>query len=1100
MAGNTEAAKPHRPGRLSRWMFAALMLAAALFAIWTLAPQTIGETARRKFLCLLQDHYPDHLISIRRGHFDPKVGLIFEDIRIGESSSSMLRFRSREMLRIERLTVITDLHTKKLVDQQNPFVTRRVLVEGVTANVWLDDKNEISLASLMPLPKFGPVAPRIDVRQISLRLAGDDPTSRPIDAELSEIVVLNHPRSDDTTDYEVSVQGAGDFFNHVSLKIVKRDGTTDIRCAGTGIHFDRVLFDRLPSNLCSTINHAKELTCDGDVSFAYFRDAAGGVNYRVQSSVHDGQFSHPVLPQTITGLRGMVVCDPDGVTIEGAQANLGDAMVQVVTGRLGGHHWPCDADLKIRTRGLMLDERLAAALPASVQDQWQKLQPVGRIDIDANLAHRSGSWQTDAELTCKGVDIRYEKFPYPIEQAVGRISLRDNIVSSEGLSGRIASNRMQCAFHFPTKREITNERSFVIATDGPIPIDHTLIESLSPRGGGDSGLESFVRSLKPRGSVKLALAVFATDHNGRQTRKIDLEVIDGYIRYEKFAYPLHNVSGKVEVENELVKLIGFRGTNTNAGMILCDGAYQIPVKDSPTASYRISDRLVSDQSESKLALNFRASNVPMDESLRSSLPWSTQQVWDALSPNGVLDDCVVTIGKVGEDRPISMDITARQFEHGQVTNRMLSIRPSSLPYRLDITGGTVHFDGARVNIQSLNASHEASKISADGACVQGDDGRWVLSTNLHSGSRLHPDAELIAALPSQMRETMKRLQLRGPVSVRGNTRLVIPDEANPEPVIDWDIDLQLEGNRIADAGSVHSLRGEISVNGMRSESVLRIEGDVKIDSMHVNDLQITGIRGPFSIDGDRLYIGATSVDRKIRPTTETIRQSQPIQGQLFGGTINVDGEVVLSSGDYDVDMSVQDARVPTLLADFGQSENDLTGSFSVQSSLQGNLGTNDLLRGNGSARVGGANLYQLPLIVQVLNMIRVTPTEDVAFTDGQVEFALFGDTVTFSEMQLWGDLVSLQGGGTLNRWRDLDLTFNTRVSPQNTFTKIIRPLRSQKYTLMTIDVSGTLNDVRVERRALDGVGETLERLFPGMNKSDSEPQEDTAANIPDRRR
>jgi hypothetical protein len=131
-------------------------------------------------------------------------------------------------------------------------------------------------------------------------------------------------------------------------------------------------------------------------------------------------------------------------------------------------------------------------------------------------------------------------------------------------------------------------------------------------------------------------------------------------------------------------------------------------------------------------------------------------------------------------------------------------------------------------------------------------------------------------------------------------------------------------------------------------------------------------------------------------------------------------------------------------------------------------------------------MYKLPLIVQVMNLLRVTPTEDVAFTDGEVEFSIYGDTMTFSDLQIWGDLISLQGGGTLDRRRELDLTFNTRVSPQNSFTQVFRPLRSQRYTLWTIDVRGPLHSLEIERRALDGVSETLERLFPGIADDDSE--------------
>ena len=97
---------------------------------------------------------------------------------------------------------------------------------------------------------------------------------------------------------------------------------------------------------------------------------------------------------------------------------------------------------------------------------------------------------------------------------------------------------MQCAFRLPTKPDPGKEKSFVIATDGPVPIDKTLLSALSPRGGPKTKLEAFVRSLRPRGAVQLASAVIRTDKQGKVSRNVDVRVIVGNLRYEMFAYPL----------------------------------------------------------------------------------------------------------------------------------------------------------------------------------------------------------------------------------------------------------------------------------------------------------------------------------------------------------------------------------------------------------------------------------------------------------------------------------------------------------------------------------------------------------------------------------
>ena len=811
------------------------------------------------------------------------------------------------------------------------------------------------------------------------------------------------------------------------------------------------------------------------------RSSDGALNYQLRTTVHDGRFDHPMLPKPIAELRGVLACNPQGITIEASQGDFGDAIFRV-TGKINGYTWPCETSLTVSARGLLLDDRLAHSLPAPMQAQWDRLQPLGRIDADAQLSHSATGWQSKATVICKGVDVRFERFPYPVESVVGRIEIADGIAQAETLTARVAGNRMQCAFHMPVQPGMTAEKSFVLATDGPIPIDKTLLSSLSPRGAETSTLETFVRSLRPRGSVQLASAVFRTDLQGNVSRRLDLRVIDGHLRYEKFAYPLYNVSGNILVDNDLVTIAGMRATNANAGTIRCDGTYRIPSPNGTTFSKTHLNPYVQ-RDGSQLALRFQASDIPMDESLRSSLPTSSQDVWDAIAPSGVLDELKVSLEQSGSSSPLTLDVTAAQLDSQQVTSRTLSLRPTSLPYRLDVTGGRVRFDGKTVTIESIRGRHDASTLSADGLCVQDANGRWELLLNLHSGSRLHPDAELIAALPSQMRVAMRALQLRGPVSVRGQTRFAMPNAMHPEPVIQWDLVLQLEGNRIADVGPVHSLRGELSIQGLRNETGIKALGDVRIDSMHVYGIQITGIRGPFSIENDMLYLGGYAHPPSGPAAKRTANQSPSIRGTLFDGVIDLDGKVVLSSGNFDVGLTIQQAQLPTLLADFGNSDKELTGTLSGQTQLQGNLGTTDLLKGSGAAKITGANLYKLPLIVQVLNLLRIKATEDVAFTDGEVEFTLYGDTVTFSDLQIWGDLVALQGGGTLNRRHELDLTFNTRVSPQNSFTQLI-PL-GQRYTLWTIEVRGPLNSLAIERKALDRVSETLEWLIPGRDEESS---------------
>ncbi|NND99445.1 MAG: hypothetical protein HKN47_19185 [Pirellulaceae bacterium] len=1129
----TEAATQTRPsGHFSRWVFVALLLAATLFIIRTVGPQTIGEQARRQFEKQLRDHYVGYEVSVGKGRYEPSVGLIFEDLRIADphvpvkkSNWGLTSSESREMIRVEKLTVVASTEPEKLLEKKNPLVTRRVVLDGVHVDAWMTADDKLSLEQLWPMPKFGPAAPRVEIHRAHLRLVDVSGSTQPIELELSHLLLVNGakinssqvpPGGSDTSPtttigQTISLRGSANFASSIQVEAHASDAGLKIRGLIKNARISAELIDRLPSRFREPLQQARGLSCLCDAAFEIGQTPGNPIDYRLKATVHDGRLDHPSLPEPISKLSGVLVCDRTGIKIDASQGIFGDA-VCYMSGSVGNYQWPQSAQFTVNVKGLSLNDRLARSIPPSLQQGWDRLRPSGRVDIvDASIFNVGGLWKANATVDCKGVDVRYSKFPYPVEQLVGRVQIRNDIATSQLLTGRIGGRRLQCGFRLPTKPGVTNEKVFVVNTDGPIAIDSTLIRSLTHRGSQTSKLESFVRSLQPRGSVHLTNARLMTDAGGNNTREFDLHVADGHLRYKEFAYPLYNVTGKIHVRNDLVTLDGFHGTNANAGQIQCNGTYKMPTAQDAASTgltrltppgATVPTAQAADQSD--LRLHFHATNIPVDESLRTSVPIETRRAWDAISPSGVLDELDVTVAKRGPGRSIGLTITATETESHQLNNRTLSIQPSSLPYRLDIIDGQVRYDGRRVTIESLRTRHDATHIAAHGGCVQDPNGRWRLMLNIHSGSRISPDAELIASLPKQMKEAMHRLQLRRPVSVRGTTEFLLPQQSGGSPIIDWDLVLQLEGNRIGDIGPVHALRGELSARGTSDAAGLRTDGDVRIDSMHVNDLQVTAIRGPYSIRDDRLLLG-TLAQSGLKPTVTPIptlesadlkqppTRTQPvtyapddltrkIRGKLFGGELQLTGEVVLSSAGFKVDAALVNGKVPTLLADLGHGRNELTGVVDGQIELEGILGTTDLLKGIGSARVQGANLYQLPLLVQLLNLLRITPAEDVAFTDAELEFTLIENQLNFNDLKLWGDLVALQGGGTLDRKRELDLTLNTWVSPQNIFTKVLGPLRSQEHTLWTVDVRGPLGDPTVERRAFDGVNQTLEWFFPTMNQ------------------
>jgi len=1073
-----DADSPKTNPRRFRALTAALIFFAMLAAAYLLAPQTIGEQARRSIQRILQDHYPGLYVTIGSGRIDSRVGLILEDLEF--ASPVYGQQKGRRFLHVDRLIIETNVTIDKIFDAKVPVCASRIMAVGVEADIWQEQNATWSIAKLFPPPTMGPGCPRIEVYDARLRLYRDgiknpDIPERPVEFDQLRMAinVIASPNSSEKI-HEFSVSARSDFINLLQFEGTASSHSMTVRGSVNGLRIDPVLTSRLPLMSEKTQSQLTGLTAQGDLTFAVEKPASGNANFLAKWACHQGRYQHASLPQSIEDVRGMATMTPAGITVESAQCKLGESLC-VVSGATSGYRIDSDVTARIVATNLLINDRISSSLPVSAQIALDKIRPRGNLNLDSRVSRKNGIWKADAVVDLHGIDLNVDKFPYPVSQVIGKVHLRDSQAWSEQLSGRVGAQRINIAF-LKSNRGSGQPSWIRLAMDGPVPIDSTLLNSLTARGEPQSKLEKFVRSLSPRGNVHLASGRWETSPTGEKSQVLDLRISGGSMRYSGFPYALYDVAGQAVSRNDTVDLLGFTAKNGDNAAITCEGTFDNLTRVIPRPS----------EGDWRVGLHFTAKDLPLDETIRAALPTSSQRTWDSLAPTGVLDTLDVRVTHAANFDSPKLLIGARQEAKRTIDRRTVSLRPTMLPYRLDIMEGAVRYDGNDVIIESLDARHDATRVAADGRCAKTENGQWRMDMNVRSGSRLHPDTELVNSLPNQVRGAFQRLQLRGPLSIRGTTSLLLPDAANPDPIIDWGLTIQLEGNRIGDVGPVHDLRGEIMVQGKRDGVGVTADGIVSIDSMHVDDKQVTSIHGPFAIRDDRLLLGETIAlageqsTATPLPAMQTSKTISPIEGKLFDGVASLSGDVLLSNGNFDVTMAIRDADVATLLADLGETNSTVVGNIDGRVRLEGTVGLTHLLKGTGSGKLSGANLYQVPVLIQVFNMVRVTPSEKVAFTDGEVRFAIYGDSVTFNQIQLWGDLIALHGNGSMNRTKDVDLSFNTRVSPQNGWSQVLRPFGDNQYTLFTINVKGPLSDPAIERRTLTAMNDTLERMFPGM--------------------
>ena len=195
LAGKDAAPITTKSGRSSRWFSAALVTAAAIFVAVQLAPQTLGEAARRHLQQQLQQHYAKSRVTVRRGHYQRDLGFVFDDIRIEHPFGAFDGDDDSSVVGIDRVVVVTNFDREKIADHENPFVSKRIIVDGLRVDTTVTERGEFSIEELWPLPKFGPTVPRIELRNTEVRLMGTGHANDRLPLHFDNILLLSDPES-----------------------------------------------------------------------------------------------------------------------------------------------------------------------------------------------------------------------------------------------------------------------------------------------------------------------------------------------------------------------------------------------------------------------------------------------------------------------------------------------------------------------------------------------------------------------------------------------------------------------------------------------------------------------------------------------------------------------------------------------------------------------------------------------------------------------------------------------------------------------------------------------------------------------------------------
>lgn len=815
-----------------------------------------------------------------------------------------------------------------------------------------------------------------------------------------------------------------------------------------GLDVSPELFHVLPEEWGPRLDVGKSLRGQGRLEFRaeYDPDVAGSCRFRCTGHLVRGRVEDTRLPHPLTDVRGTVVCTNDAVVIERLSARSNSASL-AVSGRRSGYDAQSALVLEGEVRGLELDQQLADALPEKLREQWHRHLPAGQVDARFKLAYDGQSWQPDLSIQCLNVSFTYDKFPYRVEHGQGTLELRDNTFTA---SVTAYSGNQPVRVTVETAEALTRPHGWAQAKGENIPLDDKLLTALDPKS------RAVVRSLDPKGTVNFVVQA-GRDKPGEPLHRYLLVGLNRCsVRYEKFSYPIANIRGTLEMRDGHWSFRDLEGFN-DTGRLTGEGT------------------LVPTPEGNRLRLSIVGTGVALDEELRDALKPGMQQVWNNLQPQGMVDVRAEISYLAGRDQ-FAVDLRAEPRSENS------SIKPTYFPYRLDKLRGVLTYRDGHVALEQFRSEHGNTRVASSGQCDFFPDGSWRLELDQLNVERLRLDREFTAALPGRLRKAVAELNPAGPIQVRG--LFAVAQDGRPgDPLsTQWDLAVGFQQASVDFGLKLDNLHGEVRLVGACDGDHFQSRGELALDSAMYKDFQVTRVTGPIWIDDERILFG-TWVDRPPAGQPAPARSDKPaasrsLFARLFGGTLVADGWVALGpTPRYALHAELSQGDLARCVQEVSPGAQNLRGTIRATVDLHGSGRTLNLLGGHGRVRLSEADVYEVPVMIALLKMLRAQRPDRAAFSTSDIDFRIEGNHIYIDRIKFAGDAISLVGNGEMNFQSELRLTLHAMVGRGERDLPVLQQvLGGASQQIMLVHVGGTLQNPETSREPFPGVARAIQQL------------------------
>ncbi|MEO2088321.1 MAG: hypothetical protein ABGY75_02335, partial [Gemmataceae bacterium] len=244
-------------------------------------------------------------------------------------------------------------------------------------------------------------------------------------------------------------------------------------------------------------------------------------------------------------------------------------------------------------------------------------------------------------------------------------------------------------------------------------------------------------------------------------------------------------------------------------------------------------------------------------------------------------------------------------------------------------------------------------------------------------------------------------------------------------VIYWNATLRLTGGAFDTGAGWDDVYGSVASEGRFEGTHLgAVVGNLWFDRATVAGQPITGAKAAYRVRPQQP--DPTHPGRYLPPVAEF----RDLAGTLFGGTVG--GEALVTLADpvkYRLWLTASGVKLEDVARHRKLGSGELKGLAQADVLLENKLDPRSgrpVLTGTGRVDVPHGRLYNLPVLLELVKVLKGQTPDGVAFDEAHAAFEVLGDRLKVTQLDLLGSAVSLGGSGEMDvAGKDVNFEFYT---------------------------------------------------------------------------